>query len=215
MRTLGTIRAALGGVALATVALAAVLSYSLARTRHAAARHHHRPHARCRRHRRPDAQGGAGRLGRGTTKTRSCVASTYNTLTESVAAAQRDAAQRERLSALGRLSTVIAHEIRNPLMIIKGALRQLSRPGAAPADTREAAADIDEEVDRLNRVVNEVLDFARPIRFDCAPAALNDVCRSAREAVVAAGAVPDIALELDPGCGELDDRRRARCARCS
>ncbi len=210
MRTLGTIRAALGGVALATVALAAVLSYTLASSVA-------RPLATITAHMRDAAA--TGDLTRKVALADSAwndedaqlVASTYNTLTESVAAAQRDAAQRERLSALGRLSTVIAHEIRNPLMIIKGALRQLSRPGAAAADTREAAHDIDEEVDRLNRVVNEVLDFARPIRFDCAPTALNEVCRSAREAVVAAAAVPDIALELDPDCGETTtDAERVR-----
>lgn len=210
MGTLGTIRAALGVVALATVALAAVLSYSLARTVT-------RPLATITAHMRDAAA--TGDLTRKvaladspwTDEDAQLVASTYNALTDSVAAAQRDAAQRERLSALGRLSTVIAHEIRNPLMIIKGALRQLGRPGAAPDDTREAAADIDEEVDRLNRVVNEVLDFARPIRFDCAPAPMNDVCRSAREAVVAAQATPDIALDLDPDCGELTtDAERLR-----
>lgn len=210
MRTLGTIRAALGGVALATVALAAVLSYTLASSVT-------RPLATITAHMRDAAA--TGDLTRKVALADSAwndedaqlVASTYNTLTESVATAQRDAAQRERLSALGRLSTVIAHEIRNPLMIIKGALRQLSRPGVAAADTREAAHDIDEEVDRLNRVVNEVLDFARPIRFDCAPTALNEVCRSAREAVVAAAAVPAIALELDPECGETTtDAERVR-----
>ncbi len=52
------------------------------------------------------------------------LASTFNTLTESIARFQREAAQKERLSALGRLSTVIAHEIRNPLMIIKSSLPQ-------------------------------------------------------------------------------------------
>jgi signal transduction histidine kinase len=52
------------------------------------------------------------------------LASTFNTMTDSIARFQRDAAQRERLSALGRLSTVVAHEIRNPLMIIKSALRE-------------------------------------------------------------------------------------------
>jgi signal transduction histidine kinase len=139
------------------------------------------------------------------------VASTFNALTDSVASAQRDAAQRERLSALGRLSTVIAHEIRNPLMIIKGALRQLARPDAAPHDARDAAHDINEEVNRLNRVVNEVLDFARPIRFDCAPASVNDVCRSAREAVLAASPAPDVGLGLDPASGELvTDAERVR-----
>jgi signal transduction histidine kinase len=210
MRTLGTIRAALGGVALATVALAAVLSYFLARSVT-------RPLATITAHMREAAA--TGDLTRKVALADSpwndedaqLVGATYDTLTDSVAAAQRDAAQRERLSALGRLSTVIAHEIRNPLMIIKGALRQLSRPGAAPDDTREAAHDIDEEVDRLNRVVNEVLDFARPIRFDCAPAALNEVCRSARDAVMAAAPAPAIALDLDPGCGETTtDAERVR-----
>ena len=55
------------------------------------------------------------------------LASAFNTLTESIARFQGEAAQRERLSSLGRLSTVIAHEIRNPLMIIKAALRTLRR----------------------------------------------------------------------------------------
>lgn len=210
MRTLGTIRAALGGVALATVALAAVLSYFLAGSVT-------RPLATITAHMRDAAA--TGDLTRKvaladsawTDEDAQLVASTYNTLTESVATSQRDAAQRERLSALGRLSTVIAHEIRNPLMIIKGALRQLSHPDAAPDDTRDAAHDIDEEVDRLNRVVNEVLDFARPIRFDCVPTVINDVCRSAREAVLAAAPLPDIVLDLDPGCGSLTtDSERVR-----
>ena len=64
-------------------------------------------------------------------------------------------------------------------MIIKGALRTLRRDGATAADVREAAADIDEEIERLNRVVNDVLDFARPIRFDRAPTDINALCRDA------------------------------------
>ena len=55
------------------------------------------------------------------------LASAFNTLTESIARFQREAAQRERLSSLGRLSTVIAHEIRNPLMIIRASLSSLRR----------------------------------------------------------------------------------------
>ena len=94
------------------------------------------------------------------------LATTFNMLTDSMVRFQRDAAQRERLSSLGRLSTVIAHEVRNPLMIIKGALRTLAQDGASVADVRDAAKDIDEEIDRLNSLVNDVLDVARPIRFD-------------------------------------------------
>ena len=210
MRTLGTIRAALAGVALATVGLAALISYALARTVT-------KPLATLTAHMREVAA--TGDLTRTVTlpgtawndEDEVLLASTFNVLTESVTTAQRDAVQRERLSALGRLSTVIAHEIRNPLMIIKGALRQLARPDVTPADTRDAASDINGEVDRLTRVVNEVLDFARPIRFDCVPAAINDVCRSARDAVLAATPAPDVGLALDPQCGDLTtDAERVR-----
>ena len=210
MRTLGTIRAALAGVALATLGLAALISYALARTVT-------KPLATLTAHMREVAA--TGDLTRKVTLPSTSwndedavlLASTFNVLTESVTTAQRDAVQRERLSALGRLSTVIAHEIRNPLMIIKGALRQLARPEVTPADTREAASDINGEVDRLNRVVNEVLDFARPIRFDCVPTALNEVCQSARDAVLAASPVPAVGLALDPHCGQLTtDAERVR-----
>ena len=68
------------------------------------------------------------------------LAATFNTLTDSIARFQREAAQRERLSALGRLSTVIAHEIRNPLMIIKASLRTLAAERVS-RDDMQAGAD--------------------------------------------------------------------------
>jgi signal transduction histidine kinase len=210
MRTLDAIRTALAGIALATVALAAVLSYAIARSVT-------KPLATITAHMREVAA--TGDLTRKVAlpatawndEDATVMAATFNALTESVAASQRDAAQRERLSALGRLSTVIAHEIRNPLMIIKGALRPLLRADGSVADRRDAAHDINGEVDRLNRVVNEVLDFARPIRFDLAAADVNDICRSARDAVLAAAPTPDVALALDPACGSLvTDAERVR-----
>jgi signal transduction histidine kinase len=110
------------------------------------------------------------------------LAATFNTLTDSIARFQREATQRERLSALGRLSTVIAHEIRNPLMIIKGSLRTLANERVTREEIKQVLTDVDEEVGRLNRVVNDVLDFARPIRFDYAPADVNAVCADAEQA---------------------------------
>jgi signal transduction histidine kinase len=114
------------------------------------------------------------------------LSTTFRQLTASLDRSQREATQRERLSSLGRLSTVVAHEIRNPLMIIKSAARGLRRHPSP--DVTEAVASIDEEVDRLNRVVTDVLDFAKPIRFDLAPADLTEICRAAAQA---AQAVPD------------------------
>ena len=64
------------------------------------------------------------------------LATTFNAMTDSIVRFQREATQRERLSSLGRLSTVVAHEIRNPLMIIKTALRALRGDGVTPDQLR-------------------------------------------------------------------------------
>jgi signal transduction histidine kinase len=124
------------------------------------------------------------------------LATTFNTLTDSIARFQREMSQKERLSSLGRLSTVIAHEIRNPLMIIKASLHAIRQPNVTAVALREAVADIDDEVVRLNRIVNEVLDFARPIRFAVAPADLNALCRESAAAAQASGPGPSVHLAL-------------------
>ena len=197
IRTLSDIETGLAIVAAVTVLLAIAISYGVSRTVT-------RPLARITDHMRQIAATGdltrkleiARRRGWQDEDAR-VLASTFNTLTDSIARFQREAAQRERLSSLGRMSTVVAHEIRNPLMIIKGALRQLTRGAATAEDVRDAAADIDGEIERLNRVVNEVLDFARPTRFERASTDLNALCRSAVAAVAAAEAEPPVTTRLD------------------
>jgi signal transduction histidine kinase len=137
------------------------------------------------------------------------VARTFGTLADSIARFQREAALRDRLSALGRLSTVIAHEVRNPLMIIKGSVRTLRREETTGGEVREAAADIDHEVARLDRIVGDVLDFARPLRLELAPV---DVAALAREAARAAlegvdGVAARFALEPAAGAIVTDGER--------
>jgi len=120
---------------------------------------------------------------------------TFGQLTGALDRFQREAAQRERLSSLGRLSTVVAHEIRNPLMIIKSAVRTLRRdPSPVVVDT---ATSIDEEVERLNRVITDVLDFAKPIRFEIAPADLIEICRDAAAAVLGGPNDVQVILQTD------------------
>ena len=123
------------------------------------------------------------------------LATTFNAMTDSITRFQREASQKERLSSLGRLSTVVAHEIRNPLMIIKAALRSLKSPAVTPQDVSAAVSDIDEEVTRLNRIVSEVLDFARPIKFELATVDINALCADAAHA--SAPDDPGVRIQLD------------------
>ena len=140
------------------------------------------------------------------------MASTFNTLTDSIARFQREMSQKERLSSLGRLSTVIAHEVRNPLMIIKASLHTL-RQSASTTTIREAVVDIDDEVARLNRIVNEVLDFARPISFELATTNLNALCTESAAAAEASGPGAPIELALESSSLPLTtDAERLRIA---
>jgi two-component system, NtrC family, sensor histidine kinase HydH len=87
--------------------------------------------------------------------------------------------ERDRLAALGQMAAGLAHEIRNPLGSIKGAAQYLQPvEGQKPdASTREFLDIIVEEVDRLNRIVSQFLDYARPYRGDQSPLDVNDVVR--------------------------------------
>ena len=197
LQFLSTIRTRLAGVMVVTLLLATILSYGVARTMT-------RPLAAITTAMREVAA--TGDLTRKVSlKSRAwddedarLLASTFNTLTESVGRFQREAAQKERLSSLGRLSTVIAHEIRNPLMIIRASLTTLRSDRATAAERREAVSDIDDETIRLNRIVTEVLDFARPIRFDLAETDVNHVCRTSADAAWTGASSDGVSLDLDP-----------------
>ncbi len=140
----------------------------------------------------------------------SVLAGTFDAMTGAIGQFQQQAAERDRLAALGRLSTVIAHEIRNPLMIVRGALRGLRRQD--DPTVVDAAADIEEQVQRLDRVVNDVLDFARPVQLDVAPASLHAVCHEAVAACLAAEPEPPVTLRLEDAADAVRtdaDRLRA------
>jgi two-component system, NtrC family, sensor histidine kinase HydH len=77
--------------------------------------------------------------------------------------AQEEARRSERLAALGQLSGGLAHELRNPLAVIKGSAETLARKLASSDPiTTELAGYISSEVNRMNALVTRFLDFARP-----------------------------------------------------
>ena len=100
--------------------------------------------------------------------------------------AEADARRAERLAALGQLSAGLAHEIRNPLAVIKGSADMLNRKVAASEPlTAELAGYISSEVNRLNSLVVRFLDFARPSKLDLQPVRITEVVDRALEAATA------------------------------
>jgi signal transduction histidine kinase len=98
--------------------------------------------------------------------------------------AQDEARRSERLAALGQLSAGLAHEIRNPLGVIKGSAEMLSQKlqGSQPIAS-ELAGYISSEVNRLNALVARFLDFARPSRLALHPVDIGALVDRAVDAV--------------------------------
>jgi signal transduction histidine kinase len=82
---------------------------------------------------------------------------------ERLRVAQAELVRREQLATVGELSAVIAHEVRNPLAIIKNAVGGLRRREVAEANSQTLLGILDEEADRLNRLVTDLLAYSRPI----------------------------------------------------
>lgn len=71
--------------------------------------------------------------------------------------------RKEQLAAVGELSAVIAHEVRNPLAVIKNSVSGLRRRVVSDADRATLLDILDEETDRLNRLVHDLLAYAQPV----------------------------------------------------
>lgn len=82
--------------------------------------------------------------------------------------------ERDRLAALGEMAAGLAHEIRNPLGAIKGAAQCLA-PVKLSGEDREFLEVIVEEVNRLNGVVTQFLDYSRPLKQSFGVTDLNEV----------------------------------------
>ncbi len=75
---------------------------------------------------------------------------------------ERKMYENEKLSSLGRLSTSVAHEVKNPLSSIKAIVQVLKEDFKNETKTQKSLSIIVEEIDRLTKVVNQLLVFAKP-----------------------------------------------------
>jgi signal transduction histidine kinase len=113
---------------------------------------------------------------------------------QALEAAQEELVRNERLATLGQLAGSVGHELRNPLGVIKNSVYFLGMVLPEQEKVRKHLAILEREVANANRIVSELLDFARvktPVRV---PTDLHEIVRAAIERI----AVPaGVILEVD------------------
>ncbi|MFO7177494.1 MAG: ATP-binding protein [Pseudomonadota bacterium] len=93
---------------------------------------------------------------------------------------QNELVTKKQLAAVGELAAAIAHEVRNPLAIIVNALAGLRRSGVSEGERSMLLGIVEEEAARLNRLVTDLLRFARPVNVKRAPVSLVELANRCR-----------------------------------
>lgn len=92
---------------------------------------------------------------------------------------QRELGTKKQLAVVGELAAAIAHEVRNPLAIIMNAAAGLRRPTIGSEDRATLLSILDEETARLNRLVTDLLRFARPVIIKRSTVSILELARRA------------------------------------
>ena len=124
---------------------------------------------------------------------------------------QSELVTKNQLAAVGELAAAIAHEVRNPLAIIVNAVAGLRRVTGSEEDRSTLLGIVDEEAARLNRLVTDLLRFARPVSVKRSPVSLGELAKRSRsqimdghEIVVSLAADPEIqTVWVDPNLFRL------------
>lgn len=107
---------------------------------------------------------------------------------------RREVERSQRLASLGRLAAGVAHEIRNPLSSIKGFATYFGERYKDKPEDKQTAEIMVQEVDRLNRVIGELLEFARPMDMQLKPTPIHDLIRSSIKVIEAQASEKNIEI---------------------
>ncbi|MFZ4439938.1 MAG: ATP-binding protein [Syntrophales bacterium] len=110
---------------------------------------------------------------------------------------EEEVARSRRLASLGSLAAGVAHEIRNPLSSIKGFATYFRERYRDNPEDRETADVMIREVDRLNRVITQLLEFARPLTMHRVPTSLYALIRHALKMVEGEAQAKRIVVETE------------------
>ena len=163
---------------------------------------------------------GAERVGRGDLSARIAVpgrsefaelAATFDRMTADLARNQEVLVRSHKLASIGQVAAGVAHEINNPLGVILGYLKILRREPTL-ADSEELKI-IEDEANQCRRIVQELLDLARPQRLELAAVDLAEVARDATVRLAEVGTPPAITI-VTPDATAATVRVRADEMKC-
>jgi signal transduction histidine kinase len=109
---------------------------------------------------------------------------------------QKKLVRASKLAVVGEMSSVIAHEVRTPLGIMRSSAQVLAREPGISAEGRELAGFIGSETERLNRLVSAMLDSARPRAPVYVDVDMHELLRRAASLLAAQLATRDIGVRL-------------------
>jgi signal transduction histidine kinase len=92
--------------------------------------------------------------------------------------AQEELIRTEKLASIGRFAAGVAHEVGNPLGAILGYTSILQKERMDHEESKDYLKRIEKEIERINRIVRELLDFARPSKFEIREIEINKVIES-------------------------------------
>jgi signal transduction histidine kinase len=121
------------------------------------------------------------------------LAERLNRMTDRLLDAQSQLVRSEKLASIGRLAAGVAHEVGNPLGAIATYMEVLRRRGV----DQEVTTGIAREVERVDRIVRSLLDYARPQEDPLAPVDAARIARGAHDLLRAQGAFRRLRVELD------------------
>lgn len=102
-----------------------------------------------------------------------------------IKALEQKVRESEKLAAVGRLAASVAHEVRNPLSSIKGLAQYMSNTLQDGSQQKQHAQIMVKEVDRINRVINDLLTFSRPLQPERNPTNVHELIQHAVQLIKA------------------------------
>ncbi len=130
------------------------------------------------------------------------VAGSFNTMLDALEDTQKKLVQAARLASVGELASSIVHEMRSPLSSIKMNVQALRRQVGVDPDYQELAAIADSQVGRVERMLNDLLNYGRPVELALTPVRFQDLAQDVLRVMSETATAKDVQLDVQDVLGE-------------